>query len=152
MLRKSWYGVPVLVFVLVAILGFGAIAYAATQFVFHGTVNITGTNPPPQATYDFKVTTDEAGNVPVTDSCWSLGDMAPGASVTKTLWLTKTGTADSVDVAISATNVGAGVGVDPSNAQTTLLVQPVQLNVTVTIANGAAPGSQGFDINFARVQ
>lgn len=153
-LSHKWFGIPVLVVAVgaAAILAAGGVL-AATAFNFHGTATPVasggsgGTGGTP-LTYDFKVTTDPAGTIDVTDAFFDLGNVSRGAQFTKTVYITKTGTASSFDVTVSKS---AGVGLVVTVPATVPLpnATPVAVNVVVNVEATATLGSPiGYDVAF----
>jgi hypothetical protein len=161
--NKKWYGVPVLVFAVVAVLAVGAIVWAATSVTFHGggTVGPTtggGTPPPGALTYDFVVGANPSAGTVATDATFTFDPatttMLRGGVYTKTVYLKKTGTAASFNVAVTAANVSAGItvgGLGNVSLGITEETIPVAVPITFTVDAAAPFAPVTWDINFALV-
>ncbi len=161
--KRLW--LPVLLVTATVLVITGAV-FALTTFSYHGTMTITtpgggggGGGWGPVPTFDFTVTDNASNPASVIDTAtaWD-GHMDPGGSITKTVYLTKTGTAPAVNVVVSASNVGTGLTISAGTASdisTTGLVvplsssTPVEVVLTFTAAQ-TATGTPGFNVSFTK--
>lgn len=138
--KKVWIPVAIgLCFLLSA-----GIVIAATAYHFTGHVTVTSSTPSP--TGDFMLTTSTGGDV--TNAYFTIG-METGNQVVKTVRITKTGTAASVNVSIVASSITDGLTVVPSESSVTVGDTPVDVDITIS---ATTTGEKYFNLDFARVQ
>ena len=157
-LNKKWYGVPVLVFALVAMLGVGAV-YAAMTMTTHGTVTVVpsggtggggggGTQVP---TYTFKVwDAVTAGNeIAAEDSAFfNLGTINVSSFTEKTVYIEKTGN-QTVTVTPTVTNLDAATGTITFTPTSVTVTDTTRLPIVVRFTSGnSTAAADAFDITF----
>lgn len=164
-LSRKWFGIPVLVVVVgaTAILAAGGVL-AATAFNFHGTgaVGSSGTPPPggggTPLTYDFVVGANPSAGTVATDATFSFDTatttMLRGGVYTKTVYLKKTGTAATFNVAVTASNVSTGITVaapSPITLTESAATTPIAVPITFTVDANAPFAPVAWDIGFSLV-
>jgi hypothetical protein len=134
---KKWYGVPILVFVLVGVLGFGAIAWAVTGQITPVTHQATGVAAqPPPPTYSFSLF-ESNGTTPLALPIqW--GNVAIGTPSTKDLVVKNTGTgALSVNVNTSGVPAGWTLTASPLSGLAAGSATPATLTLATTVTGAA---------------
>lgn len=132
----------------------GGVAYAATGFTFHGSVNVVSSGGGTGGgtggvSYDFVVASTQAGDVALTDADLALGDQLRGSTVVKTVYLKKVGTAPTFNVAVAGANVSAGLTVTVSSPVALTTATPiVAVPVTIVIAADAPFAPLNYNLTF----
>ena len=151
-LSRKWYGIPVLIFALVAVLGVGAV-YAAMTLTTHGTVTVvpTGGGGTPIATYTFKVWDAVTGGTEIAAenaAFFNLGSVNVGSYLEKTVYIEKTGTA-TVAVTPSLAGLDAATGTITFTPPSVSVTNATRLPIVVRFSAGANPAAaDAFDITF----
>ncbi len=133
----------------------GTVAWAASSYTYHGTIEVVpsgggGGGGGTPITYDFKVTSDPEGEKILTDSDLDLGKWYRGETGTKTVYLTKTGTASSVTVAIDVESYGTGLKISKPEDQTlTSNSTAIPVDISFEIDSQAPFDTKSFDITFS---
>lgn len=138
--KKVWIPVAIGLCVLLS----AGIVIAATAYHFTGHVTVTSSTPSP--TGDFMLTTSTGGDV--TNAYFTIG-METGNQVVRTVRITKTGTADSINVSIVASNMSEGLTVVPSASPVTVGDSPVEVDIAIS---ATTIGEKYFDLDFTKVQ
>jgi hypothetical protein len=150
-ISKKWYGVPVLVFALVAVLGVGAV-YAAMTLTTHGTVTVApGGSGTPVATYTFKVWDTVTGGTEIVadnNAFFNLGSVNLASYLEKTVYIEKTGTA-TVTVTPVLAGLDAATGAITFTPALVTVTNGTRLPIVVKFTSGAVPAAaDAFDITF----
>ena len=152
-LAKKWYGVPVLIFALVAVLGVGAV-YGAVVMTMHGTVTVVssgGGGTPPALTYTYKVYDAVTGGNELAaenNTFFNLGSINISSTLEKTVYIEKTGTG-SVTVTPSLTGLDPTTGTITFTPPSVAVTNGTRLPIVVKFTAGANPAAaDAFDITF----
>lgn len=138
-----------IIFAAITIIAAGTVL-AAQVMTHHGTVSVTGSQPPPQ-TYTFRAYDAASGGAEVADgdsAYFVMGSTATGGTIQKTIYLEKTGTG-AVTVTPAATWTGAALGTFAFSPTSVNLTDATRQAIVVTFTAGAsAGGPSGFDITY----
>jgi hypothetical protein len=153
-LSKTWYGVPILVFALVAVLGVGAV-YAAMVLHTSGTVTVVATGgggtPLPTPTYLFKLYDAVSGGNEIAaenNTFFNLGNINVSSTLEKTIYAEKTGTG-SVTVTPALSNLDPATGTIIFTPVSVTVTNSTRLPIAVKFTAGAVPAAaDAFDITF----